>query len=128
MKKEVVYTKNAPQPKSEWSQAVKVGQFIFLSGQTGIDPKTQRVVEGGIEEQTTQAFSNIKAILQAAGATLRDVVSVTLYLRNIDDLEGFNRINRKFFESDFPVRNTIEAARLPLPDILLEVAVIAVLP
>lgn len=128
MGKVIITTRKAPQPKSSFSQAVKAGQFIFLSGQTGIDPETGEVIEGGIEEQTTQALKNIKAVLEAAGASLEDVVNVTVYLRSMDDFEGFAKVYQDFFRKDFPARNTIEAARLPLPNIHLELAVIAVLP
>jgi len=86
-----------------------------------------RLVEGGIKEQATQALTNIKNVLEAAGASLENVVSITLFLRDMDDLEEFNEVYGKFFKKDFPVRITIEASRLPLPNILLEIGVIAAL-
>ena len=128
MYKKVINTEKSPRPGSTWSQAVKSGNFVFLSGNTGLDPVTRKVVEGGIKEQATQALTNIKNVLEAAGTSLENVVNITLFLRNIDDLEKFNEVYGKFFKKDFPARITIEANRLPLPNILLEVGVIATLP
>ena len=128
MDKKIIKTKKAPQPGATWSQAVKSGNFVFLSGNTGLDPITRKVVEGGIKEQTTQALANMKNVLEEANGSLEDVVSVTLILRNIDDLEEFNEVYLKFFKNNFPARITSESTRLPLPDILLEIGAIAVLP
>jgi len=127
MNKKVMYTEKAPSPGATWSQAVKSGNFVFLSGNTGLDPITRKVVEGGIKEQTNQALTNMKNVLEAANASLENVVSVTLFLRNINDLEEFNEVYGKFFNKNFPARITIEATRLPLSGILLEIGAIAVL-
>lgn len=127
-KKSIVLSEKAPKPGYAWSQAVKTGNFIFLSGNTGLDPVTGKVVEGGIKEQTSQAIKNMKHVLEQANGSLENVVSVTLILKNIDDLEEFNKIYLQFFKKDLPARITFEVFRLPLPDILLEIGAIAVLP
>src|SRR3989344_4084309 len=122
--KKVVEAKNAPGAIGPYSQAVQVGSFIFCSGQVGKDPKTNAFVEGGIEPQTKQVLENLKAVLTAAGADLKDVVKTTVYLKNVSDFPKMNEIYASFFEKPYPARATIEAARLP-QDALVEMDCIA---
>ncbi|MEM0369154.1 MAG: RidA family protein [Pyrobaculum sp.] len=122
--KEIVYTENAPRPIGPYSQAVKTGGFLFVSGQIPIDPKTGEVVKGGIKEQTRQVIENIKAVLEAAGYTLDDVVMAFVYLTDLNHFQGYNEVYSEYFRERPPARVTIQAARLP-KDVLIEIAVIA---
>ena len=123
MKKEV-FTKKAPAVIGPYSQAIKVGQFIFCSGQVGKDPKTNAFKEGGIEAQTKQIMENLKAVLAATGANLSHVVKTNVYLKNISDFPKMNETYASYFKELFPARATVEVARLP-QDALVEIECIA---
>ncbi|CCC80692.1 RidA family protein [Thermoproteus tenax] len=122
--KEVVYTRAAPEPIGPYSQAVKVGNMLFISGQIPIDPKTGGVVSGGIKEQTRQVLENIRAILEAAGYSLSDVVMAFVFLSDMSLFGQFNEVYSEYFKERPPARVTVQAARLPR-DVLIEIAVIA---
>ncbi|ABL87592.1 endoribonuclease L-PSP [Pyrobaculum islandicum DSM 4184] len=122
--KEVIYTENAPKPIGPYSQAIKVGNMLFVSGQIPVDPKTGEVVKGGIREQTRQVMENIKAVLEAAGYTLEDVVMAFVFLADLNTFQEYNEVYSQYFKKP-PARVTVQAARLP-KDVLIEVAVIAV--
>ncbi len=122
--KEVVYTDKAPKPIGPYSQAIRVGKFLFVSGQIAIDPETGELVGGGIKEQAKRVIENIKAILEAAGYTLDDVVKVTVYLKDIKHYKDFNEIYAQYFKHNPPARVVVEVSRLP-KDALLEMEVIA---
>ena len=126
MSKRVIFTEKAPRPIGPYSQAVVAGGFLFGSGQIPVDPETGRIVEGGIKEQTRRVMENIKAILEAAGCTLEDVVSVTVFLSDLNDFEEFNRVYAEYFKGQPPTRTTVEVSRLP-KGVKLEVNFIAVL-
>ncbi|MEM2201773.1 MAG: RidA family protein [Ignisphaera sp.] len=113
MVKEIVYTDKAPKPIGPYSQAIRVGPWLFLSGQIPIDPATGGVVEGDIEVQTRRVLENIKAILEVAGYTLGDVVKVTVYLVDLNDFQKFNKIYGEYFNEKPPVRTTVQVAALP---------------
>jgi 2-iminobutanoate/2-iminopropanoate deaminase len=123
--KEVIYTEAAPKPIGPYSQAVKVGNMLFVSGQIPIDPKTGEVVRGGIKEQTRQVLENIKAVLEAAGYTLNDVAMAFVFLADMNMFPEFNEVYAQYFKEKPPARVTVQAARLP-KDVLIEIAVIAV--
>jgi 2-iminobutanoate/2-iminopropanoate deaminase len=123
--KEVIYTEAAPKPIGPYSQAVKVGNMLFVSGQVPIDPKTGEVVKGGIKEQTRQVLENIKAVLEAAGYTLNDVAMTFVFLADMSMFPEFNEVYAQYFKENPPARVTVQAARLP-KDVLIEIAVIAV--
>ncbi|MFB6491287.1 MAG: RidA family protein [Thermoproteus sp. AZ2] len=125
--KEVVYTKSAPEPIGPYSQAVKVGGLLFVSGQIPIDPKTGEAVKGGIKEQTKQVLENIKAILEAAGYSLSDVAMSFVFLADMSLFPQFNEAYAEYFKERPPARVTVQAARLPR-DVLVEIAVIAARP
>lgn len=109
MKKEVIITKEAPAPQGPYSQAVKVGQFLFLSGQAALDPATgELIAPGDIETQTKQVMKNIKALLKAGGTSLANVIKVTAYIDDIGKFNEFNKIYRKYFPKNPPARSTIE--------------------
>ncbi|AKG38979.1 MAG: RidA family protein [Infirmifilum sp.] len=124
MSKEVIFTDKAPKPIGPYSQAVKAGGFIFVAGQIPIDPKTGELVTGGIREQTKRVFENIKAILEAVGASLEDVVYVTVYLKDLGMFKEFNEVYSYYFQKDPPSRVTVQVADLPR-GALIEVSVIA---
>lgn len=125
MKKEVISTSKAPAAVGPYSQAIKVDNFIFTSGQIPFDPETNELVGEDIESQTRQVFKNVTAILEAAGATLDDVVKTTMFIKNMDDFNTINKIYGEFFTENPPARSAVEAARLPI-DVLIEVEVIAI--
>ncbi len=123
--REVVYTRAAPEPIGPYSQAVKAGNLLFVSGQIPIDPKTGDVVKGGIREQTRQVLENIKAVLEAAGYGLSDVAMAFVFLADLSLFGQFNEVYAEYFREKPPARVTVQAAGLPR-GVLVEIAVIAV--
>jgi len=100
---------DVPKPVGAYSPAVRAGDFVFISGQVPVDPKTQKVVSEDFETQVRQTLSNVKAALSAAGATLDDVVSVIAYLTNMDDWGRFNDIYKETFRAPYPTRTAVGA-------------------
>ena len=121
---EVVATKDAPQAIGPYSQAIKVGGFLFTSGQIAIDPATSQVIEGDIAAQTDRVMKNLAAILKAGGLSLQRVVKTTVFLKSMGDFATMNEIYGKHFGEHRPARSTVEVARLP-KDVLVEIEVIA---
>jgi 2-iminobutanoate/2-iminopropanoate deaminase len=111
--RQAITTPNAPAAIGPYSQAIKAGNLLFLSGQIPLDPQTGNLVEGGIEAQTQQVFRNIGAILEAAGATFEHVVSVGVFLADMNDFAKVNEIYGTYFSAPFPARATVQVARLP---------------
>ena len=124
--REAVSTPDAPAAIGPYSQAIKAGNQLFLSGQIPLDPKTGALVEGGIEPQTHQVFRNIAAILKAGGASFDNVVSVGVFLADMNQFATVNEIYGTYFSSPFPARATVQVARLP-KDCLVEIQVTAIL-
>lgn len=124
--REAVSTPDAPAAIGPYSQAVKAGNLLFLSGQIPIDPRTGNLVEGGIEPQTRQVFKNISAILTAAGASFDNVMTASVFLADMNDFGKVNAIYAEYFSSPAPARATVQVARLP-KDCLVEIQVTAVL-
>jgi 2-iminobutanoate/2-iminopropanoate deaminase len=125
--KQAVSTSRAPAAIGPYSQAVRVGDFLYTSGQVGLDPLNGTVVEGGIEGQTARAIENLKAVLEAAGTGLGKVIKTTVFLKNMGDFAAMNAIYGKYFAPDgvvAPARSTVEVARLP-KDALVEIEAIA---
>jgi 2-iminobutanoate/2-iminopropanoate deaminase len=125
--KTAISTHDAPAAIGPYSQAVRVGEMLFASGQVAIDPKTGNIVAGGITEQTTQVMENIKAVLNKAGIDLVHVVKTTVFLKNMNDFAAMNAVYAKYMAPEGvtpPARSTVEVARLP-KDALVEVEVIA---
>ena len=112
-KKEVVITENAPQAIGPYSVGIKAGNLVFTAGQLGINPENGEFVPGGVEAETRQALTNLKAVLEAAGASLRTIVKTTVFLRDMNDFSLMNKIYGEFFTSEFPARSAVEVARLP---------------
>ena len=113
MHKTIIKTDKAPKAIGPYSQAVKIGNFIFLSGQIPIDPKTGELVNGDIKAQFELVIENIKNILSEAGAALHDVVKATLYLKDIKEFSEINTIYGRYFDTDPPARSTVEVSNLP---------------
>ena len=109
-----ISTPNAPAAVGPYSQAIKTGNLLFVSGQLPINPATGAMVEGSIEECTRQALENLKAIVTEAGATMNDVVKTTVFLADIADFAKANGVYAEFFEQPFPARSAFEVATLPL--------------
>jgi 2-iminobutanoate/2-iminopropanoate deaminase len=125
MKKEIVSAPAAGAPVGPYSQAVKVGDWIFVSGEKGVDPTTGQIVEGGIRTQTAQALRNVEAILKTAGSSLADVVRCVVYMSDTDDFAAMNEAYAEFFPKDPPARSTVIVASLPLNlQVLIEVTAI----
>jgi 2-iminobutanoate/2-iminopropanoate deaminase len=111
---EAVSTPGAPAAIGPYSQAVRCGNLVFMSGQLPLDPATGRLVEGGIAEQTRQAMANLRAVLSAAGTDFRRVVKTTVFLADLSQFAEFNRTYASYFESSPPARSTVQVAALPL--------------
>jgi 2-iminobutanoate/2-iminopropanoate deaminase len=123
--REVISTADAPQAIGPYSQAIVAGSLVFVSGQIGLDPKTGQFADGGVSVQTQQMLRNVSAILAAAGCTLQDVVSCTVYLKDMNDFAAMNDVYATFFTKQPPSRASAEVCRLP-KDALVEIACIAV--
>ncbi|MBV8672698.1 MAG: RidA family protein [Acidobacteriaceae bacterium] len=122
-----VSTPDAPAAIGPYSQAVRVGDFLFTSGQIALDPATGQVTAAGIAEQTRQVFENLKAILSAAGAGLSQVVKTQVFLKDMNDFSAMNSVYSAYLAPEGtvpPARSTVEVARLP-KDVLVEIEVIA---
>ena len=122
-----VTTDSAPAAIGPYSQAIRSGQLLFLSGQIPTDPKTGQLVDGGVEAQTRQVFKNIEEILKAGGASFEDVVTVSVFLADMDDFAKVNEIYSTYFSAPAPARATVQVARLPR-DSRVEIQVVASLP
>jgi 2-iminobutanoate/2-iminopropanoate deaminase len=119
-----VVTEKAPKPVGPYSQAVIEGDFIFVAGQGCTNPLTGKLELGDVRSETKQTFENVRAILQAAGSSLDDVLKCNVYLRDINDFAGMNEVYETFFAAPFPARTTIQAGALP-GDIAVEIECIA---
>jgi 2-iminobutanoate/2-iminopropanoate deaminase len=124
--REAISTPNAPAAIGPYSQAIRAGNMLFLSGQIPSDPATGNLVPGGIEEQTHQVFRNIGEILKAAGTSFDHVVTAGVFLADMNDFGKMNAVYATYFSSPAPARATVQVARLP-KDCLVEIQVTAVL-
>jgi len=124
--KEIVSTDKAPAAIGPYSQAVKSGSFIFLSGQIPLDPATMEVVEGDVSTQTDQVLKNIGALLESQGLSFADVVKTTVFIKNMSDFATINGVYAKYFTDNAPARSCVEVAALP-KGVLVEIESIAVL-
>jgi 2-iminobutanoate/2-iminopropanoate deaminase len=122
--REVIATQKAPQAIGPYSQAIKANGFIFVSGQIPVDPATQKIVEGGVAQQTEQVIRNLEAILTAAGSSLEKVVRTGVFLKDMGEFAAMNDIYERFFPLSAPARSTVEVARLP-KDVRVEIDAIA---
>lgn len=124
--REVVSSASAPRAIGPYSQAIRTGSLLFLSGQIPLDPATGEMVSGDIAAQTHRVFRNLGAILEAAGATFDNVVRTTVYLADMNDFPAMNEVYATYFTSPAPARATVQAARLP-KDARVEIDLIAAL-
>ncbi|HBI59865.1 MAG TPA: reactive intermediate/imine deaminase [Lachnospiraceae bacterium] len=115
-----ISTKNAPAAIGPYSQAIEVNGMIYTSGMIPINPQTGELVAGTVEEQAEQAFSNLKALVEAAGSSMSCVVKTVVYIKNMDDFAKINAVYEKYFVKPYPARSCVEVARLP-KDVALEV-------
>ena len=113
MKNQVVHTKNAPAAIGPYSQAIRAGNLLFVSGQIPLDASTGEIIKGGIADQTKKVLENLRAIVEAAGGSLKTVVKTTIFLKDMNDFSKVNEVYGSFFSEPFPARATIEVARLP---------------
>jgi 2-iminobutanoate/2-iminopropanoate deaminase len=114
VKKRAVEAPDAGKPVGPYSQAVTVGDWVFVSGEKGVDPRTGKIVEGGITAETRQALTNIETILKAAGASMDDVVRCVVYMADTEDFSRMNEVYASFFTKIAPARSTVIVAGLPL--------------
>jgi len=123
---EPVITDRGPKAIGPYSQAIRANGFIFLSGQIALDPATQQLIEGGVAEQTERVLENLKAIVEAAGASLHHVVKTTVFLKDMNEFAAMNEVYSRYFVRNPPARSTVEVARLP-KDVRVEIDLIALL-
>jgi 2-iminobutanoate/2-iminopropanoate deaminase len=113
MSKSLISTPAAPQAIGPYSQAVRVGAFVFTAGQIALDPETGQLVGDDITDQTNRVLRNLQAILEAAGSSLDRVVKTTCFLADLDDFGRFNAVYSQYFQENPPARSTVQATRLP---------------
>ena len=114
MPKEIIFTENAPKAIGPYSQAVKSGGFLFVSGQVALNPSTGNLMNSSIEEQAEQVINNLAAICKAADATLSNIVKLTIYITDMNDFSIVNSAMESHFQSPYPARATVEVSSLPL--------------
>ena len=126
MSRQIIKTERAPKALGPYSQGVRSGDNLYLSGQVPLDPATGKLVEGDISAQARRVFDNIRAVLEAAGASFGDVVRVGIYLTDLGNFSAVNEVMKQYFAEPYPARSTIGVAALPL-GAAIEIDVIAVL-
>ena len=113
MSKEAIHSDGAPAAIGTYSQAIKAGNLLFMSGQIPLDPKTMQIVDGNFEARARQVFDNLKAVAEAAGGNLDQIVKLTIFLTDLDNFATVNSVMEEFFEQPFPARAAIGVASLP---------------
>jgi len=111
--KESIYTKKAPNPIGTYSQAIKIGNTVYISGQIPIDPKTGEIVKGNFDDQVKQSLSNVNEIVKAAGGNIDDIVKVSVYLSDINNFARLNEEMKAMFHLPYPARSVVEIKSLP---------------
>ena len=125
MKKEIIHTDQAPAAVGAYSQAVRAGNTVYLSGQIAIDPETQEIISGGVEKQAERVLKNLKAVLAAADCSFKDVVKTEIFLDDINDFSAVNDVYSEYFSEDQPARACVEVGSLP-KGVAVEISLIAV--
>ncbi len=125
MKKDVISTTAAPAAVGPYSQGIRAGELLFLSGQVPLDPATGKLVDGGVEAQTEQSCRNLKAVLASQGLDLANVVKTTVFIAHMSDFPKVNEVYKRFFTYPCPARSCVEVGALPL-GALVEIEAIAV--
>ena len=126
MSKQIIKTNLAPAAIGPYSQAVKAGNLLFVSGQIPLDYETGNVVTGSIELETHRVMKNVSAILEAAGCSFNNIVKTTIFLKSMDDFAKVNEVYASYFTADYPARETVEVSKLP-KGVNVEISVIAAL-
>ena len=122
--KDVVLTNHGPKPIGPYSQAIKCNGFLFVAGQVGVDPASGEFAGPTIQQQSERMLENVKAILEAGGASLGHVVKTTVFLKDMNDFAAMNEVYARYFSAAPPARSTVQVARLP-KDALVEIEVVA---
>lgn len=122
-----ISTDKAPRSAAPLSQGIRFGDLLFVSGQVPVDPQSGDMVEGDIREQTRQVMENVKAIIEAAGGSMENVLKTTCFLTSMDEFSGFNEVYRSYFTGNLPARSTFEVSRLAA-SFRVEVEAIVALP
>jgi 2-iminobutanoate/2-iminopropanoate deaminase len=123
--KQIINTKNAPSAIGPYSQAVLINGTLYTSGQIGLNPKTNTLEIEDLNHETNLVMKNLKAVLNAADLDFNSVIKTTIFLKNMDDFSKVNDIYASYFEKDFPARETVQVAKLPL-DVNVEISMIAI--
>lgn len=126
MTNQVIHTDNAPAAIGPYSQAIKAGNLLFVSGQVPFVPETMEIVEGDVKAQTAQSLKNLQAILKEAGADFSNVVKTTVFIKDMNEFGQINEVYAEYFGDNKPARACVEVARLP-KDVKVEIELIAVL-
>jgi reactive intermediate/imine deaminase len=113
MTKQIIHSPEAPAAIGPYSQAVRVGNTLYMSGQLPLDPRTMQIVDGGIEAQARQVFANLRAVAGASGATLNDIVKLTILMADLSEFTKVNEIMAAHFDAPYPARATYQVAALP---------------
>ncbi len=113
MSREIISTPNAPAAIGTYSQAVKVGNTVYLSGQIPLVPETMEIVEGGIEARIHQVFKNLSAVCEAAGGSLQDIAKLNIFLTDLSNFATVNKIMAEYFQQPYPARAAVGVAQLP---------------
>jgi 2-iminobutanoate/2-iminopropanoate deaminase len=127
MHKQGIYTESGPVQGAPYTPAVRVGPFIFISGQIPLDPATNQVVEGDFETQARQCLRNLAAILKQEGLGLENIVKTTIFMKDLNNFAELNKVYGPYFSGVKPARSTVEVSRLPM-DVMVEIEAIAVAP
>jgi 2-iminobutanoate/2-iminopropanoate deaminase len=122
--KNIIYTKNAPEPIGPYSQAVQAGNMLFVSGQVAINPSNNEVITGTIADEARQVMTNIEALLSKSGYSFTDVVKTTIFLRDMQDFNAVNEVYGSYFNTNFPARETVAVSGLP-KNVNVEISVTA---
>ena len=126
MSKEIIYSAQAPEPIGPYSQAVKAGNMLFVSGQIAINRATGVIVNSSIPNETNQVMANIEAVLKQAGTSFENVVKCSIFLKDMNNFPVVNEVYGKYFSSNPPARETVEVSRLP-KDVNVEISCIAII-
>ena len=125
MKKEIIRTENAPAPIGPYNQAIKTNGTLYVSGQIAIDPKSGELMLDNIEEETEMVMENLKAVIEAAGLTMENIVKTSIFISDMNNFSRINEVYGSYFEKDFPARETVQVSVLP-KNVNVEISCIAV--
>ena len=124
MTKKIIYSEKAPKAIGPYSQAVKIENFLFLSGQIGLNPKTNKLENENLQSELEQIMKNITSILNEANMTIENIIKTSVFMKDLSSFSDFNNIYKSFFKEKFPARETIEVSKLPM-DARIEISIIA---